>query len=410
MNKRRPPAIPDEEIAPAPSPLLVHLVMLSTDRSIFDATSPFRVRLREQAALVDKITVIVLGTKRQAPDATRLDEENLTIIPTASMGKFFVLPDAYRIGKEVLACGESAPALITAQDPFEVGAIGYLLSRAARVPLHLQLHADPWSREWRAFPVTNRVRYMLAHFLLSRADGVRVVSRRAEKGVIRLGVPTDRITLAPIWTDVRAFRDAIPSFDLRRSYPRAEKIVLSMGRLVPEKNFRGLLRAFRSVLDRHPETTLLIVGSGPEREELDRLIRTFGFERQVKILPWARDVASYYKGADCYVQPSRYEGWGLAIVEAAAAGAPVVMADVGCAGEVIVNEESGLVVPVRDDALFAEAIVRVLSDRALAERLRSGAREILDRVATKAEFHRLLQHSWEHAFRVGQARVGRERA
>jgi glycosyltransferase involved in cell wall biosynthesis len=142
---------------------------------------------------------------------------------------------------------------------------------------------------------------------------------------------------------------------------------------------------------------LLIVGSGPERDRLLSLARSLELDECVKILPWARDVASYYKSCDVYVQPSLYEGWGLAVIEALASGAPVVMTDVGCAGEVVRNGETGLVVPPHREQELAEAITRMLADDVLRAAVVKNTKEELKKCATKEETLKLYKTSWEKA-------------
>lgn len=378
--------------------------MISTDRSLFDADGAVRARLREQALLVSELHVIVFTPKASSFTKFHLSE-NLIVYPTRSANKFAYLSDAYALGKEILRKDkERKDFLVTTQDPFETGAVGYLLSRMFKVPFHVQLHTDPFNTEWKKEHLLNRVRFILALFLLRHADAVRVVSERVFAHVRASGVLASRITKVPIYVDVEHFTKTRAKFDLRRSYGEYSHIVLSMGRLEPEKNFNKLIRAFRRVHLHFPDTLLLIVGSGRERDHLLSLIHSFGLERYIKIVPWARDVASYYKTCDVYVQPSRYEGWGLSVVEALASGAPVLMTDVGCAGEVVRNGETGVVIPFSDEDMIAENINRMLGDEALRKRLRMAGKKEAKKLATKEDTLMLYKASWEQALLNGRKR------
>lgn len=381
--------------------------MISTDRAVFDPDSSVRSRLLEQASLVSEMHVIVF-TKKGPSFAKEHCSKHLTIYPTESSNKFAYLPDAYALGKKILSAeGGKEHFVVTTQDPFETGAIGYLLSRTLKIPFHLQLHTDPFNEEWKKEHFLNRLRFALALFLLHKSDAVRVVSERVFAHVHAAGVPKERITKTPIYVDVEHFIKAKRSFDLHHSYGEYSHIVLSMGRLEPEKNFHKLIRAFRRVHQTFPDTLLLIVGSGSERERLFALIRSFGLERYIKILPWARDVVSYYKSCDVYVQPSKYEGWGLAVVEALASGAPVVMTDVGCAGEVVRNEETGLVIDSPEEAMLASAIDRLLGDAKLRKAFGAAGKKEVKKLATKAETLISYKTSWEQALRNGHKRSAR---
>ncbi|MDO8520737.1 MAG: glycosyltransferase [bacterium] len=380
----------------------MNILMLSTDRSAFDDDSSMRRRLAEQGSLVSALHVIVL-TKKEEPFKLLHFGRRVTVHPTLSTSRLTYVVDAYRLGVEILkAHNKGQKWLITTQDPFELGAVGYMLARKFRIPLHVQVHTDPWSDTWRNGHSWNRLRYLLSLFLLQRADGIRVVSERVKRRVLSLGIPKERVTKIPIYVDTAHFFQAKPAFDLRATYPLFKKIVLSIGRLEPEKNFRGLIRAFSTVHQAHADALLIIIGSGKERERLLSLARSLSLEECVKILPWARDVATYYKTCDMYVQPSFYEGWGLAVIEAMASGTPVVMTDVGCAGEVVLSERTGLVVPVADEKALARAILRLLENRELALSLAANGNMAIKKLATKAETLMLYKTSWEKAVKQSQ--------
>jgi glycosyltransferase involved in cell wall biosynthesis len=403
----------------------MNILMLSTDRAIFEKDSPVRARLREQAELAGKLHVIILGPKGLGKAEEKVNK-HLIIHGTESAFRFFYMSDAYRIGRRIIL-GHKGSWIVTAQDPFWAGPIAFLLSRVSGAAFHLQLHTDIFSHGWHGslirkllhplvfFRDVNELRalleqllYPMALFLLRHADGVRVISERLFFGVRSIGVPTERITKVPIFAEMGHFFVAKPSFDLHRSYPGFPRIVLSLGRLQPEKNYRGLIRAFALVAKEHDDTLLLIVGSGPERERLLALTRSLLLDDRVKILPWARDVATYYKTCDVYVQSSDYEGWGLAVIEAMASGAPVVMTDVGCAGEVVLSERTGLVVPVGDEKALAQAIARLLDNRELARTLAANGALAVKKLATKAETLMLYKSSWAQSFATMNDRPTRQ--
>ncbi|HSE34727.1 MAG TPA: glycosyltransferase family 4 protein [Candidatus Paceibacterota bacterium] len=374
----------------------MRVVMFSSDRSVFAPGSPVRDRLLAQAACMDELHVIVFAARSGKFLAERL-APHVWIHPTASFGKAFLLPDAIRLA-QVLTTSHAGEWLATAQDPFACGIAAFFFARGKGIPLHLQLHTDPWAIGWRKAHPMNAVRLAVASALLLRADGVRVVSERARRGVLALGVPREKVTKVPIPVDISAYTNREPGFDLRRSYPYADQIVLSLGRLEKEKNMRLLLRAFVRVRSSHSSAELLIVGSGSEHDALVSVATRMGIAGAVHFIPWARDTLSYYKGADVYVQSSDYEGWGLAVIEAAASGTPVVMTDVGCAGEVIRDGETGLVVPIGDEEQLAEAIVRVLDDKELASRISRNAQAAVEAFATPAEAMKLYEASYIRAY------------
>ena len=370
--------------------------MFSTDRELFNAESPVRARIVEQAKLAEHLKVVVFAPKGKGLPSEAVGHR-LVIFATLSFHRALYIVDAFRIGRRLIG-KKGKDWLVTAQDPFWTGVVAWLVARTTGAALHIQLHTDPFSPAWQSEHFSHRFLYPLASFLLRQADGVRVISARLETGVRELGVPLEKITRVPIPVDVSSFRHATVTVDLHRSYMEHSQIILSMGRLTHEKNFSLLLRAFARVRHVHEGALLVLVGHGPLLDDLRFLARSLDIEGHVRFLPWARDVASYYKSADVYVQPSLYEGWGLAVVEAMASGVPVVMTDVGCAGEVLRDRESGLVVDIGDEGSLAEAISWVLAHPEDAKRLSAQATLVTEHLATKGQSLELYKTSWNTTY------------
>ena len=97
---------------------------------------------------------------------------------------------------------------------------------------------------------------------------------------------------------------------------------------------------------------LHIVGSGPDEKKLKSYVARLGLEQHVVFHGYQSGYAlgMFYRECDAFLLTSDYEGWGMVIIEAAAAGLPIIMTDVGCAGEIIIHGESGLVVPPGESA------------------------------------------------------------
>jgi glycosyltransferase involved in cell wall biosynthesis len=118
---------------------------------------------------------------------------------------------------------------------------------------------------------------------------------------------------------------------------------------------------------------------------------------KVEFFNWTDDVYAWYKIADAYVLSSNYEGWALVIIEAASCGLPIIMTDVGCAGEVIKDRESGLVLPLNNEEKLTEAMSMIIEDKELREKIGENARLISLTLPTKAETLILYKKSWELA-------------
>ena len=115
------------------------------------------------------------------------------------------------------------------------------------------------------------------------------------------------------------------------------------------------------------------------------------------MLGWQNNPEKFYSQADAFLLTSDYEGWGMVAVEAASYGLPIIMTDVGCAGELIENEKSGLVVPVNNQVRLEEAMVRIINDDNLRKKLAEVAISVVKKLPSKEETMALYKQSWEKA-------------
>lgn len=148
----------------------------------------------------------------------------------------------------------------------------------------------------------------------------------------------------------------------RYASPRAPAgVVGTVGRLAPQKDQLRLVEAAPLVLERHPEIVFEIVGDGELREELTEAIRARGLEDSVRLLGGRDDVPELLAHMDVFAMPSLFEGLCVAVVEAQAAGVPVVATAVGGMVETVVPGETGVQVPAGDARALADGILWVLA-------------------------------------------------
>jgi len=150
--------------------------------------------------------------------------------------------------------------------------------------------------------------------------------------------------------------------------PADAPLALAVGRLIEQKDHATLLRAFARVLPTVPDARLAILGGGPLEAETRRLVAELGLEDAVT-LPGRTDIRDWLERADVFVHTSRWEGFGIVLLEAMLAGLPVVATRVSAVPEVVAEGETGLLVEPGDDAGVAEALGALLADRARAAAL-----------------------------------------
>ncbi len=171
--------------------------------------------------------------------------------------------------------------------------------------------------------------------------------------------------------------DPVEPLDLRQEYgvPEGHQVIGCVARLVPVKNHETLIRAFALLQKKLPETTLILAGDGPLEQRLRTLARESGVVDKVLFPGYEHRARPLMAALDLLVLPSRFDAFGRVLVEGMQAGVPVIGADAGGIPEVVEPGVSGLLVPPDDEAAWAEAMARVLTDPELRERLASGGRK-----------------------------------
>ncbi len=361
------------------------IVVIGQDPHLFDSDSDVRRRVASYARHFDGYHVVVFS---EFGHPAEIKGEGFRIYPTNSRLFLFRVFDAARIARA--ATLREGADLIDAQDAGESGIAAWLASRRTGVPFRLQIHTDVFSPQYRRAGWKEYVRYILARFLIPRAACVRVVSERIKDSLYRSKIGTNlctdlrsvqAITVLPIYTDISLFlkgqRDPLTE-ERFRDYNFK---MVAVGRFVDkEKNFSMLIDMMRELVRTHPRALLVLVGDGPDKKKYELRIKNYGLKNSVILEHWREDLPSFLKSFDTLLLTSNYEGWGRVVIEAMAAGLPVVMTDVGLAGEVVKNGENGMVVPVGDRETLLRACRTLADDLAFRKRLaEAGQRIVLER-------------------------------
>jgi glycosyltransferase involved in cell wall biosynthesis len=211
------------------------------------------------------------------------------------------------------------------------------------------------------------------------ADVIVTVSHYSKKRIVQIyGVDEAKIRVVPNGVDPGKFKPSTNGENIRQKFGLEKKqIVLFVGRLIPRKGLNFLVEAARNVVKEDAEVTFLIVGNGPLRnnlimtlEKLD-LSRNFVFMSDVK----ETELPSLYNSADVFALPSVQEGQGIVLLEAEASAKPVVAFKIGGVQEAVANGKSGLLVKRGNSMELAEAILQLLSNQSLRQRMGSEGRE-----------------------------------
>lgn len=385
----------------------MHAVMISFDSALADPASEGYARHRAYADLAGRLTIVTPGR------GGRVDDGPLSVIPVPASR--LGLPAAAVRAAEAATRGSGRPAdLIVTQDMFLTGVAGVQLRGRLGVPLLAQDHSlifdnPDWIIE---HPFRNRMLSQVARWVLGRSDFVRTVNTASRGSVIRRGFPAERVASLPLATASPAFAERLPDDVIRAKraelgIPEGAPVALWVGYPVPFKRAPMLLIAFALAREEMPEAHLLFVGDlARSRDNLPALARSIGSGDYVRFtgrVPHA-ELPVYYQLTDLYVLTSTYEGVPRVLMEAAAAGLPLLASGRGGVTEVVRDGETGIYLPEHEDLgrQFASEIVRLLRDPALRAQFGAAAQQLALSEFNAETYPPRWIALWERAIALGK--------
>jgi glycosyltransferase involved in cell wall biosynthesis len=274
-------------------------------------------------------------------------------------------------------CRRIGPALVHTCDLY-ANIFGLPAAMLAGVPVRIAnrreiLTGDKTPAQLRA----QQLAYRAAHAVVANSGAARAQLEREQ-------VPADRLRLIPNGLDPAGFRPAAPRAAIRE--------IVTVANLRPEKGHDTLLAAAPRILASHPDVTFTFAGGGPRRDALETLTRALSLTDRVRFLGECRDVPSVLAGADLFVLPSRSEAFPNAVLEAMAAGLPVVATDVGGIPEIVRNGENGVLVRPDDADALADAVIGLMNRPTHAAALGRAARADVERHYTLDRMVEAFEH------------------
>ena len=351
------------------------ILSLGLDKSILKKTSALAVRTVEYGDLVEKYTVIVPSQKNEKIELS----EKATAYGSGGDNKLSRFIKIYNLAKKLLR--EEKYDAITVQEQYYLALIGLCLAKKFKAGLEIQIHGRG---------KYGGLRKIVADYIIPRASAIRAVSQRLARELTgKYKIDREKITVVPIYVEVKNKKPEIKSGENDGKF-----IFLTASRLVPVKNIGMQIEAMAEVIKKYPNIELWIIGDGPEKEKLKSEISNLKLEKKIIMLGWKDDLDKYYNMADAFLLTSNAEGWGMVIVEAASFGLPIIMTDVGCAGEVIKSGESGLVISPGDKQKLVEAMLKIIEDENLRKKLGENAKLAVSRLPSKEQTLDLYKKSW----------------
>jgi glycosyltransferase involved in cell wall biosynthesis len=329
--------------------------MISTDRKILNEDSPVRARMIEYGTLFESLDIILFSKRKDnVPDKIFLSG-NTVVHPTNSIWKFCYISDALSKGRKILKSMRASHKVITCQDPFETGLVGLILSRSFKVSLHIQIHTDFKSPYFSCGISLNSFRILCALYVLNRVKAIRTVSSRIQNSLN--ASQRSKSSVLPIFINEEEIKNIEINSDLKKKYGGFTHLCLIASRLTGEKEIGNAIDAF-SVANKNGENALVIVGEGPLENALKSKVMKLNIGSKVFFEPWTDRITliSYMKSCDVFLSTSRYEGYGLSMVEAKMSGAKIVATNAGVAPELTDH-----ICPVGNIECIAQAITEAFT-------------------------------------------------
>jgi len=256
--------------------------------------------------------------------------------------------------------------IVHSQDPFSVGLVGFWAAVRYQIP-HIHTYHTLYTEYRKYLPLPIRPsRRMVEHMsriFCNRCDAVIAPSKSIEQALLRYGIHVP-IYVLPFGVDTEAFLQP-EVWNLRETLglPHHAAILLHVGRLGWEKNVEFIIRSFQYIVALRSDTWLVLVGDGPHRPVLERLVRELNLVNKVIFLGRIpkEQLIDAYRQATLFVFASKTETQGLVVMEALTAGLPVVALNAMGVRDFILQGKTGLLVE-EDEKLFADACLSLLND------------------------------------------------
>lgn len=250
------------------------------------------------------------------------------------------------------------------------GRIGAFLSGRSIVRIH-SYHGMHYLSKNHAFPRHLRV---IDQLLLRLTDRVICVCPSDYRKGLEAGIVNKKKgVIIHNGIEIEKFQNLSHRKALRTQYGLDESAIVfgNVGRLHVQKGQRYLLEAFQAVKSRQPHARLWIIGEGELKYELEKFAQDLGIYNSVHFFGARTDVHELLSAIDIFVLPSLWEGQPISIMEAGAAGKPVIATNIDGVADILIDGKNALLVPVKDPNVLAAAMMRIIKDTALRNRLSS---------------------------------------
>jgi glycosyltransferase involved in cell wall biosynthesis len=274
--------------------------------------------------------------------------------------------------------------VVYAQDPVSAGLPAYVATLLAGKKFIVRIAGDyAWEQSIQRFGVADLLdEFLTKHygfrvellrkvqtFIVRHASGVVVPSKYLKNVLERWGIEAKLITI--IYNAVAMPEVTVSKNEVRERLKVRGFVLLCVGRMVPWKGFEMLIRLIPKLVERIPETKLIIVGTGPEYQKLLALTHSLQMQQYITFLGSLshETLAQYYRACDIFLLNTGYEGLSHELIEVMSIGVPIVTTSTGGNAEIARDQENALIVEYNNSEAWLHGIMRLYSDTALRDRI-----------------------------------------
>jgi len=244
---------------------------------------------------------------------------------------------------------------------FDANVQGAAVAAYLGIPLVATVHGKHYFWE--------KLRRRLAYRWVSHRATMVAVSEDLKRFIVEnVGIDSTRITVLYNGVNVPPIPDLadIEACKREMNLPDSDRVIGVVGNLYPVKGHQYLIDAIPAVLETYPDTSFVFAGRGHLESDLKQQVSRLGLDKRVHFLGLRQDIPRILALLDVFVLPSLSEGLSMAILEAMMAGKPVIATRVGGNPEIVIDGETGFLVPPKESHALAESLITLLKDRHLA--------------------------------------------
>ncbi|OGF65140.1 MAG: hypothetical protein A2Y62_21325 [Candidatus Fischerbacteria bacterium RBG_13_37_8] len=357
----------------------IHVLSLSYAQELFlekeQALGDTLIRSIAYSEQIASYTIIIHTLRKNRFTPKHLAPDFL-ILPSNGRSRFHSLLKMYAMADKI--CSQHPITLIQSQEPVFTGLLSLILKRKHAIPVNVLLYGgNVYDPLWKKQRLLNSISSLLGKYVLNHADSIQVEGTLIKQSLISHAMPASKIFVKPMVPhNLEIFSKAAGSGVREQLLQnKFEHIILFVGRLIKEKNLAHFLEVFKIVLQTHPATLLVIIGDGDQATALQKLAHRLFINKNITWFPHvAHDtLPHYYKAADIFTLFSVSEGFPRVLMEAAAAGIPIVCSRISGSTDAVDDGQTGFIIPINNMRECADKIILLLNDSSLRAKMGNAA-------------------------------------